>query len=496
MPRCLRVRLTTQLALALTVTSSAILTGYGAWEFRQEEIDLRAATEHDVKLLGTAVQIAIENALRDGQSADVSEVLDSLELKDATIDVFVFDAARHLSTSSSTSPDARNGVDAIAAEVAATRHTVTLFEGPRGLTRLVTGVPLRADDGTGLGVVVLVRPLDELRRDLLAMAESRLFTILTLITGLAVIGWLLIRITVQRPLDRLIAAMGAVREGNLVTSLPLGGGPELARVVGEFNAMVTELGHARARLVAEGESRQALEAGLQRVDKLVTVGQLSAGLAHEIGSPLLVLNGRASALAARADVQPDVRRTAQILVEQSDRITTIVEQLVSFARKRSARIEGLDPRTPVDAIVELVSADARKKGLTLELNVEPSLPRILADAQQVQQVVLNLLTNAFRATPRGGWVKVGLAASSFAQADGAPQPSICLTVHDNGSGIDKGLQSQVFEPFFTTWENAGGAGLGLSVVKAIVTEHKGSLALESTSEGTRFSIHFPQQGPA
>jgi len=113
-------------------------------------------------------------------------------------------------------------------------------------------------------------------------------------------------------------------------------------------------------------------------------------------------------------------------------------------------------------------------------------------------VTLNLLSSAFRATPRGGRVRLTLAASSFKASDGLHEnPSVSLVVDDTGCGIPDELIGHIFEPFFTTWAEAGGAGLGLAVVKSIVDEHGGAIAV-STEEnaGTRFTVHFPVTGAA
>jgi signal transduction histidine kinase len=129
----------------------------------------------------------------------------------------------------------------------------------------------------------------------------------------------------------------------------------------------------------------------------------------------------------------------------------------------------------------------------------PSSPlKVLADVDQVQQVTLNLLSNAFRATPRGGRVRLTLAASSFKTGEGGrEQPSVSLTVDDTGCGIGDESLGHIFEPFFTTWADAGGAGLGLAVVKSIVDEHGGTIAVSSEKNaGTRFTVHFPVAGAA
>src|SRR5262249_41265497 len=157
---------------------------------------------------------------------------------------------------------------------------------------------------------------------------------------------------VRRPLRGLVHTMRAVRAGDLSAKASFHHADELGAAVTEFNAMMGDLLEARRRLIAEVEAREALETSLQRTDKLAAVGQLSAGLAHEIGSPLQVLNGRARALAARTDVPADVRRTAEILASESDRITRIVEQLLTFSRQTVPLIAETDLTAPVRDIVE------------------------------------------------------------------------------------------------------------------------------------------------
>jgi len=261
--------------------------------------------------------------------------------------------------------------------------------------------------------------------------------------------------------------------------------------------MMSDLGEARGRLMIEVERREAPEMSLQRTDKLVTVGQLSAGLAHEIGSPLQVVNGRARALAARTDIPPDVRRTAENLTSESDRITRIVEQLLTFSRHTVPRISETRLSTPVRDIVEWFEPEARRHGVRLALEDDESLPAANVDVAQVQQVVMNLLINAVRGTPQGGTVRVTLARASFAVAGGQMQPSVSLVVEDTGTGIPDDLLPHIFEPFFTTRSDAGGTGLGLAVVKSIVDAHGGSITVTTRiGEGTRFTVQFPVAGAA
>jgi signal transduction histidine kinase len=490
------VRIPTKLVLGLATASAVILGSYGWRELRKEKKDLTDVAKHDMKVLGTALKVAIENALRDQQVADVTEILTSLKLKDSAIDVLVFDPAGQLSPHSFGSPSTAEVVRDGVREVRSSGEALVRIQGTRDLSRIVGIFPLRDDDGTNLGSIAIVRPLDALRADLRSETIATFLSILSLIAGVAGVGWFLVHLYVGRPLGRLMVAMEDVRAGNLTANVSVQRTDEVGRLTAEFNAMVRELEGARRRLIEATESREALEAGLRRVDKLASLGQLSAGLAHEIGSPLQILNGRAHALASRADLPAEIRRIAQVFEEQSDRIAKIVEQLMTVARRKPAQWGEFDLKSTVGPIVELMGHEARRRGVRLEFDCPNPLPKVVADVDQVQQVTLNLLSNALRATPRGGQVRLSLAASSFNTGQSTPErPSVSLVVHDTGCGISEELLGHIFEPFFTTWAEAGGAGLGLAVVRSIVDEHGGTISVSSKQNvGTRLTVHFPLAG--
>ncbi len=492
------MHLSTRLAVALTLTAALVLGSYGLIQLLLEDKDLRNAAEHDFRLLCLAVQVSVEHFVREGHGESIRTMLDTLESEDSGRDVHVFDAAGRLTAYSWGSPETVELVRESVRQVSSSQRPLVYFEGPRGLSHLVGVFPLRDKDGSSLGTVAVIRPLDELRRDLASETIQTGASILTLLAAIIVVIWALVLIHVRRPLVDLIGAMRAVRGGDLSAGVLVHRGDELGEVAAEFNSMVRDLAEARRQLIAAADAREALEAGLLRVDKLVTLGQLSAGLAHEIGSPLQILGGRSRDLASRTDLPPDVLRSARILAEQSDRIARIVEQLLAFARRKAARMGEIDIGSAVRAIVDLVETEARRRGVQTVFECADGLPSVVADADGVQQVALNLLTNALRATPRGGRVRLRMAPSTFRLERGPrEQPSVSFVVEDTGGGIPDEVRRRIFEPFFTTWTESGGAGLGLAVVKSIVDEHGGAiLGSSERGSGTRVTVHFPVAGTA
>jgi signal transduction histidine kinase len=497
------VRISTKLTLGLSIVSGCILGGYGYWQYQQEETDLKLAAERDFRMLGVAVAVAVENSLRDRQTADIREILDSLELGEPDIDVIVLDqdgqlTAHSLGQASTESVLAwLNSLRPPAPRARSDVEPLVWFDRPGGRFSLLGVFPLWKDENAALGVklgtMVIARELRSLQDDLDLTFKSTLISSLTLICGITLVGWMLIRLYVRRPLERLSVVMRRVRGGDLSAMVPALARDELGDIAVEFNNMTRELDQARHQLVQAAESREALEQSLMHLDKLATVGQLSAGLAHEIGSPLQILSGRARALAARTDVPADVLRVGRIIAEQSNRITGIVDQLLSFARRRTPHIAEIDLGPPLAEIIDLLEGEARRRGVQLEFRCPAALPKVKADANQIQQVAMNLLSNALRATAAGGRIHAALAESVFGSRDGMYEhPSITLSVEDTGVGIPEPLQARIFEPFFTTWTNSGGTGLGLAVVKAIIDDHGGTIVVSSVpNRGTSFVVHLP-----
>ena len=481
----------TKLTLGFGVTATVIIGLYGGYQLRQEQEDLRNAAEHDLRLLGTVVDVGIANALRDKQGADVRALIAAVKLRDPAIDVLVFDRSGLLTVSSTESLDTRALIRAPVAEARAVGRVAILFEGPRGLSHLVGAFPVRDETGAALGTLAIVRPLDELRRDLSSEERATGLSLVTLIAGIVSAGWFLASIYVRRPLQGLVETIRAVRSGDLSARASFHRVDEIGAAIAEFNETVGELAEARAQLIAESESREALETNLERVDKLATVGQLSAGLAHEIGSPLQVLSGRAEALRTRTDLPQDARRSAQIISKESERITRIVEQLLTFSRRTAPSMAPVSLDGPVHDIVELVEPEARRLGVLLVFECEDALPLAIADAGQVQQLTMNLVRNALRASSRGGVVRTKLNAALFVGRDGRTRPGVRLIVEDTGHGIAAEMLPHIFEPFFTTGAETGGTGLGLAVVKSIVDAHGGTISVTaSPGGGSRFTAHF------
>ncbi|MCE9672677.1 ATP-binding protein [Myxococcus stipitatus] len=252
----------------------------------------------------------------------------------------------------------------------------------------------------------------------------------------------------------------------------------------------------RTLLVLEDlSSLRALEGQLLRAEKLATVGVLAAGIAHEIGTPLGVIRGRAEYVQDKLGMEHPQAPGLGTIVEQIDRVSRTIRQLLDFSRLQPAESRAVALAPVVKAVQELLRVEAERRRVSLELELPPQLPALAADADQLQQVLVNLVLNACDACEPGGRVRLS-ATSVEADAPGA-WGQVCITIEDDGCGIAPRHLNQVFDPFFTTKKRGLGTGLGLSMVAQIVRNHGGRIELDSApSQGTRATLRWPAAAPA
>ena len=241
-----------------------------------------------------------------------------------------------------------------------------------------------------------------------------------------------------------------------------------------------ELQHTAQRLSAVYRELQLSFEQLKRADRLSAIGQLAAGLAHEIRNPLASIDGAAEVLDIAGD-QPDLRKeTVSIIRKECARLNRLLTSLLDFARPRRPEWRAVDLSKVLDSVIDLVG-HSTGKGIQFHKETAPILPTLLGDEEQLTQVMLNLTLNAAQAMPGGG--DVWLTARQ--ERDG-----IVIQISDQGPGIPEADMDKIFDPFFTTKDT--GTGLGLAVVHQIVTQHGGTVTVTRNQDnGTTFSLFFP-----
>jgi signal transduction histidine kinase len=235
------------------------------------------------------------------------------------------------------------------------------------------------------------------------------------------------------------------------------------------------------------ERTAALERELARSERLSSLGQMAAGLAHEIKNPLGSIQGAAEILGDDAPPGSKQRDLLDVLRKESRRLGGVVDGFLGFARPRPLELAPLDVARALERVSKQIALDASARHIEIGRDVAPDLPAITADAEQLHQVFLNLLLNAIAASRDGG--RISVAARSTMRNG---RRAVAIAVEDHGSGIPADVLPRVFDPFFTTKPPGEGSGLGLSVSYGIVTEHGGRLRGENRPEGGAvFTIELP-----
>ena len=233
------------------------------------------------------------------------------------------------------------------------------------------------------------------------------------------------------------------------------------------------------------------EADARRSERLAALGQLSAGLAHEIRNPLGVIKGSAEMLTQKLkDSQPLASELAGYIYSEVNRLNALVARFLDFARPQHLDLRAQQVSAIVDRALEAAQSQFPEAGVKVERHYTPHLPDVLLDEQLCESVFTNLIVNAFQAmTDPPGPVPPELTITA-SQIESNGRLGVSVTVEDNGSGVPPELREQIFNPFFTSKKS--GVGLGLSIVAKIVDDHRGSIRLESASpHGARFSVFLP-----
>jgi len=224
-----------------------------------------------------------------------------------------------------------------------------------------------------------------------------------------------------------------------------------------------------------------------QAEKLATVGVLVSGLAHEIGTPLGVVSMRLQLLRRRTAKEGEDRRTLDIALEQLERVTGLIRQLLDFARSQPGPEQSVDLSRTLTTVTDLVSPVARKRSATIDNALPQEALLVAGSADGVQQIVLNLVMNALQAIPEGGHVRIS------GNIDGA---DAVLLVEDDGPGIPEDRRAAIFDPFYTTKKQGEGSGLGLTVVLGLVRRMDARLRVDKSDlGGAKFEVRFRAWSP-
>jgi signal transduction histidine kinase len=318
---------------------------------------------------------------------------------------------------------------------------------------------------------------------------------LLVVVGVALAVWFALRQTVVRPLRRLVEGIDGVAKGDLSRVILAERDDEIGTIAGRFNAMTGSLREAREEGERAASARLTLEERLRHAEKLATIGQMAAEIAHELGTPLNVIGGRARAITKKAADPAEVAKNAALITDEVARITKIIHQVLNFSRPRGPTLTRVQLQSVVAEALAFVGETTRRFGIAVDLGNAPPPPEVPGDPDQIQQVCLNLITNAIHAMPNGGTLRI--TTDTVVRRKGGldlspPAEYAVLTIADTGRGIPAADRDKIFEPFFTTKDAGQGTGLGLAVSHGIVKDHDGWIEVDSPeSGGAVFRVFLP-----
>jgi signal transduction histidine kinase len=286
-----------------------------------------------------------------------------------------------------------------------------------------------------------------------------------------------------RPLEHLSDATKVVGKGQFDIHIPASSGDEIGQLAGSFNQMASELSHR------EKELKTAQEALVQS-EKMAAFGQLGAGIAHEVKNPLAGVLGLTQLCLLEAEKATTQFENLVLIEKETKRCKIIIENLLKFSRQEKISFDRIEINRGAEDAIAIVNHQMGINQVKLHHTLAADLPPIWGNANQIQQVFLNLMINAQQAM-EGNPGEVTLTTASIGSGN------VQIQIIDTGPGISKEHQAKIFEPFFTTKTSGKGTGLGLSVSYGIVKEHKGEILVKSKlGEGTTFTIILPVTDPA
>lgn len=336
-----------------------------------------------------------------------------------------------------------------------------------------------------LGILQLSLSLAEVSGRIADLRRSALVS--TLVTlGVVVVGlWLALTLLIDHPLQRLVETMVQVESGDLSVRAAVPSPDEIGQLSGHFNRMVAQLS------VAQGELEQYHREQMVRADRLATIGQMAAAIAHEIRNPLTGISGALSVLSrgfAEDDPRRDIVRQTRLLI---DRLNKTVEDILDYSRPSLPHVQVVEVDGVVDHSVSLVEGEAKKAGIRVvktggAADSGESPLCVSVDPQQMQQVLMNLILNAIQASSAGEEVRVRTRRTG----SHGGQSWACVEIQDHGKGMTAEEVSKAFQPFFST--KAHGTGLGLPIARQIIEQHNGRIAIQSApGQGTRIEVGLP-----
>jgi len=486
------MKLGTKLTLYLSIIIILVLTGYGYFHILARRDILITKMKVEVRSTGRTLKVSLEKISLPREMEYVQDLIDAVEDYERTLGAIVYHQEKNLVfRSRSIKERIEPYLEMIKKSIREDLHQEEF--GVYDRSPVFSYVfPLKDRKGRNIGGVSLLQHTSFMEEDITRAKWSIFITLFILIGGTVILILFTTRRWISHPISKLMAGIKELARGNLHSQIDLRGKDELSALAQAFNQMAMDLNEAQKKIIQEAENKLELERGLRHSERLATLGQLVSGLAHEIGTPLNIIGGRAEFIKRKLDDREGAEKNLNIIIHQTERITKIIQQLLGFVRKKKPGHTTLVITPLLETTLDFLEHEIQRHKVKVIKELENDLPSVMGDPEQLQQVFSNLILNAIQSMPAGGELRLSTSSKRLSKQglEDHQHLYVEVCVQDTGVGMAREVLENIFHPFFTTKD--AGTGLGLMVTQGIIQDHEGWIEVNSkVGEGSTFQVYLP-----
>ncbi|MFO8111657.1 MAG: HAMP domain-containing sensor histidine kinase [Desulfosalsimonadaceae bacterium] len=476
-----RMSLRAALVAYVLVPMTAASLFMGLWGLHAFERQVEKRMQYDLEMVARAIKRPLSHAIKRDREGSIAQTLESAFSVDQVYGAYVYDTkGEKISTTGSKEPD--SGQEQVK-KMEDDGRDYGEFGEVGGQDVYSYFVPLEDSGGRITGLLQLTRRTSDFQEQIRKArykAAAIFMAAFLCLTGLVFYGH---HRALGKYLNRLSGSMSKIAEGNRHHRYHCGGPREVNALGVHFNQMMDNINNAEMEIRQRRENERILEGRLRRAEKLAAIGQLAAGVAHELGTPLSVIEGK-SQRALRNDRMPEsAARDIKDIRFELRRMEQIIRQLLDFSRRSEIRRKRINAAQLAGSAVASLTHETERLG-TRTILEGAAEDDFCADPLQMEQVLVNLIRNGIQAAGENGTIRISWKSNTT---------ETVFRVEDSGRGITDEVKPKLFEPFFTTKPVGSGTGLGLAVVHGIVEEHGGTIDTEESElGGACFSLYIPE----
>jgi signal transduction histidine kinase len=486
------LKLSTRLTISLSLLIIFILGGYGYFHIQSRRDVLFRKMQTEVLSAGRTLKVALEKISIPREVEYVQGLIDAVEAYEKTLGVMVYHKEKDIVfRSASVKHETEPYLNLIRRSIEED-SSLEGFSTYKSASVFFFSFPLKDAAGKNVGGASILQHTSFMEQEIKDAKWMIFLIVLILMGGTVGVVFFITRRSIDRPMSALLDGIRNMAQGNLGTQITLRRSDELGELAKAFNHMARSLKENQERLLHEGEIRLDLERNLRQSERMATIGQLASVVAHEVGTPLNIIAGRARITQNNLGETLAAQNNLGIILDQTRKITKIVQQLLDFARKKNPQQKRMDVNHLLVITLDLLDYQIQRKGVSVTRHLEDGLPFLKGDPDLIQQVFVNLTLNSLQSMPNGGTLHISTSSKQILREgpEYSKREYVEVCVEDTGTGMDEGTMKNLFTPFFTTKER--GTGLGLIVTHGIIREHGGWIDVKSkVGQGSVFTFYLP-----